>query len=611
MKINSFGIVLSSIIALAKAKQYTFNVVSILGEGSSLGVKYGETVKPLTPSLFPLFTGTVEADDIKEYHYVSLDSNNQVIEEETIKRTYSEETSKINEVFNRTNKNVVVNDLPRPFKGMFNMGTKSFKPLPKNTIYNIYARCNETEYRDLVDTPFKDKKINTNKATCEISIISPDSKFKSDGTFHVIGYGSRKFKKLSFTMKFDKKFLGRKAIKLRGMANDDSLLREPLTTELFKAVGVPVQEGTFARLFINEEVFGLYSMVDSFNDRWLGAYVHGNEKAKIGFNYKLYSTPPIGPYATLRYEGEEVEAYNDGTYVLDEYEKKDIPKEDKKTQWARLIQFTKLYENWVNTYGNDQSEKAIEELKKFLNVESLIRLMVGETLVMALDNFWIALSNASLYYNPERDNYQFIPYDFDEALFGPKSSELLDRVGSLQDCLHWADSDINPVDHYFTNNLMSHPQIKERFDVVLAITTKEVFNKEVTSAYIHSLVDLIGEDVEWSFDLVEQLHNAYNGRVEHFTIQQFQDNIDYDKTNYDKAQRLTENTFGVSEYIDLRGDSCKAYSANVDTSKNINISDDYDISEKIEDDKLEKSGAISTKNLSLFLVLVHVVLLLL
>jgi len=35
------------------AKKYNFNVVSILGQGSLLGVKYGDTVKPLTATHFP------------------------------------------------------------------------------------------------------------------------------------------------------------------------------------------------------------------------------------------------------------------------------------------------------------------------------------------------------------------------------------------------------------------------------------------------------------------------------------------------------------------------------------------------------------------------------
>ncbi|ORX42556.1 hypothetical protein BCR36DRAFT_337329 [Piromyces finnis] len=579
MRIRSFGIIISSVVTLVNAKSHFFNVISILGEGSSIGVKYNGIVKPLAVSTFPLFKGTIEADDIKEYKYVSLDSNNNVLEEETINRVYSDENSNINEVYNRSNKEVTITELSQPFKPMFKMGSKKFQPIPKNKIYNIYAKCLQEDYEYLTNNPFVDNLVNTMEVNCTINIISPDSAYQSDGSLHVIGYGSRQYKKLSFGMKFNKKFLGRKGIKLRGMPNDASLVREPLTTELYKAVGVPVQEGTYARLYINNDIYGLYNMVDSFNDRWVGAYVHGDAKSKIGFSYKFYSSTPNGPYASLRYFGESVPLYRDsGTYALDEYEKKDIKEDDSQAQWSPLIRFTKLFHDWVESYGNDNSEKAIDELEKFLNIESLLRLLVIETLIMALDNFWLALSNVALYYNPERNNYQFLPYDFDLGLIGSKDSVLIEKVGYLKDCITWAESKVSIVDHYFTSNIMKHPQIKKRYDVILAITTREIFHSKYLTPYIHSLTDLIMEDVEWNFETINHLSIAYSGKEKHFTLQDFLDNLDYDKTNYDKAARSNLPQLGLSEFIDLRGDYCRAYTSNVDISNNVNISDDVDVS---------------------------------
>jgi len=53
MKIKTFGLSLASLFALSKAKVYNFNVISIMGEGYTMGVKYGTTVKSLTASTFP------------------------------------------------------------------------------------------------------------------------------------------------------------------------------------------------------------------------------------------------------------------------------------------------------------------------------------------------------------------------------------------------------------------------------------------------------------------------------------------------------------------------------------------------------------------------------
>ncbi|OUM59721.1 hypothetical protein PIROE2DRAFT_14658, partial [Piromyces sp. E2] len=534
------------------------------------------------------FTGVVEAPDIKEYHYVSLDSTNNVIKEETIKRTYSDANVNINEVYNRTNPNVTFKDFPRPFKAMFKMGTEKYKPLPKNKIYNIYASCDPAQYSNIIDTPFDDEHTeNKNRANCTVNIISPDSKFQSDSALHVIGFGSRKYKKLSFTFKLNKKFLGRKAIKLRAMANDVTLIREQLSSELFKAVGVPIIEGTYARVFINDEVFGLYSMTDSINDRWIGAYIHGNEKAKIGFSYKLVSSPPDGPFADLRNRGESFEKYKEHDYIVDEYEKKDIKPGDEQAEWNRLVQFVKLFEDWVLKYGNDQSDKAIEELSKFLNVESLIRLLVVESLVMALDNFWLSSSNVALYYNPERNKYQFIPYDFDESFYGPSPDS--ERIGPIEDCYHWADL---RKEHYFIDNIINHPQVKKRFDVVMAIASKEIYNKNVFHPYIQSLLSLIKEDVEWNLNAINNIHTNYNGRIDKFTMEDFQKNTALNRPVSEEDDE--PHDYKLTEFIDKRGDSCRAQTANVDTSVNKNISDDYDISETVNDPNGNGNGNSSS-----------------
>jgi len=295
MNIKYLSIALSSLLALVQAKNYEFKVVSILGEGSSLGVKYGDTVKPLNATHFPLFTGSFEADKIEDYKYVSLDSAGSVIEEETINRKYKKDN--VNEVYNRAEKDVKIEDLPRLFKNMYPMGADNFKPLPRNVIYNVYAKCNNDQYNSVVSEPFLGGDLlqqNNQLVNCTFTIVSPKNVFQSDGSIHLIGFGSRLFKKLTWACKFDKKFLGRKAIKLRAMASDPTLIRENVSAELYKAVGVPVQEGAYARVFINGDTYGLYTIIDSFSKKWVAGYVHGDAKKDIGISYKLYAKiPPL------------------------------------------------------------------------------------------------------------------------------------------------------------------------------------------------------------------------------------------------------------------------------------------------------------------------------
>jgi len=568
MKIKFLGLSLASLFALSEAKKYEFKVVSIMGEGYSMGVKYGTTVTPLTASTFPLFTGSVEADNITQYKYVALDSTGKEVEEETINRTYSDETSKVNEVYNRTTKEVTVPTLPQPFKPMFPMGAKNFKPLPHNVIYNIYAKCDPTAYESITSKPFDppDSHVhNDTPVNCTISIISPHNVYQSSGSIHLIGFGSRLFKKLTFAMKLDKKFMGRKSLRLRAMASDPSLVREHLSIGLYKAVGVPVQEGTYARLFINGDTYGLYGFIDSISKKWIAGYVHGDAKATLGISYKLYSDIP--DYPDFKYRGDNYEDYS-LFYVPDEFDDSEVDLTNDASKYTRLMDFIKKFDQWVNTPG-----QPVDELSKFFNIEATLRLLVIDTLTLALDNFFIRLSNAALYYNPERKNYVLLPYDFDKTLRGGSSDPILDQETYIADCHTWVNQHEETIEHYLTNNLLANADIKKRYDVILAKTSLELFNEQVISSYVHSLADLIREDAEWNFEKSSNLNIPYDGIVNHYTKQDFEGNIDKTPVEFNKELVSNDAPYGVLQWVDLRSKSCIADTVNVDISNNDNISD--------------------------------------
>jgi len=588
MKIKLFGL---SLVALAKAIKYDFKVVS-LSPDNLLCVKWDNNVQLLTTTLKPLFIGTVETNNLSKYKYVVCNEDGEIIEEESFERTYTPETANTNEVYNRQNKNVSIPELPRPFKPMFKMGSKKFQPFPKNEIFNVYAECENEGYTFLTGSPFlEDHTSNLSSVNCTINIVSPSTTYKGTGLMHILGYGSRRYRKLSWSIKFDEKFLGRRSVKLRAMANDPTLMREKLSIELFKSASVPVQEGTYARLFINGDVFGLYSIIDSLSGNWISSYIHGDGKASIGTSYNIISSPPDGPYADFKYLGDDYTAYSDnGVYEVDEYDKDTIKSDDEPAKWKQLIDFTKLFDDWVKNYGNDSSQKAVDELEKFLNIESTLRVLAIESLLIALDNFWLVMSNAALYYNPERKNYQILPFDFDEAMVGHKDDPFINKETYMSDCINWANNDGGVVDRYFVNNLLKNPIIKNRYDVILAKISRESFTPEHVSPFVHAVADLIRDDIEWNFNSIDGLDFYSDGLVNRFTLQEFEGNIDKTPVDYDASRNSDDAPFGIVQWSELRSSSCQAYTKSVDTSKNANISDDIDVSK--DDDK--KSGSIST-----------------
>jgi len=451
---------------------------------------------------------------------------------------------------------------------MFPMGSNKFKPIPNNIIYNIYAKCDEDSYRYLSGSPFLTpdrSKQNNDKTNCTFSIISPQDEYKRKGTMHLVGYGSRRFKKLTWGLKFDKKFLGRSAIKLRAMANDPTHIREKLATELYKSVGVPVQEGTYARLFINGDTYGLYHMIDSFSKKWIKSYIHGDTTAKVGISYKLYAHVPY--YPDFKYIGED---YHDYAlfYIPDEYEDEDFSLSDEPNMYKPVMEFIKLYDEWAKT-----PDQPIEKLEKFFNIELTLRFMVIDTLILALDNFSLRFSNTALYYIPERKEYILLPYDFDKVLNGFSGDEVLDEATYLSDCHTWTTQHEEIIDHSFTKTLLNHPEIKKRYDVILSITSQEIFNKEKISEYVNAVANLIRQDMEWTHEKASSLTIPYDGIVNQYTIDQFEGNIGYEPVGYYEGIVNNDAPWGIIQWVEVRGDYCRNSTDSVDTSNNDNISD--------------------------------------
>jgi len=407
---------------------------------------------------------------------------------------------------------------------------------------------------------------------CSINIVAPTGTLQSKGTFKLSGFGSRYYKKLSWNVKLDdESFYGRKALKLRAVASDASLMREKLASKIYSSAGVPVQEGAYARLIINDDIYGLYVLSDSFNKKWISSYIHGNENSPIGISYNLVSTVPGGPYADLRYIGDDYTEYEEyGAYEIDEYNESAFDEEDESSLWTPLMSFIKTYDEWVKTYKNDKSEKAVNALASFLNIESTLRLMAVDTLILPLDNFWLIMSNTVLYYNPERKYYQFIPSDFEQSMYGSWEIPNFDPENYMDDCITWANYDESLFDHYFTNNLLSHPQIEQRYKEILGEMTRSTYDSENVLNYMNAVASLIQEDVEWNFDAVQKLQIPYQGIVEPFDYESFEDNL-FAKFDTSNGTKITSDYY-LNDFVVTRSNKCKAFTEDVRLKKTKNIS---------------------------------------
>jgi len=82
------------------------------------------------------------------------------------------------------------------------------------------------------------------------------------------------------------RFLGLKALTLRNNTQDGSMMREVISMALLKRMGVAVSRESYARLYVNGQYAGLYSMVESIDSEFLnrnfgesGGYLYSVDRA--------------------------------------------------------------------------------------------------------------------------------------------------------------------------------------------------------------------------------------------------------------------------------------------------------------------------------------------
>ncbi|OUM61113.1 hypothetical protein PIROE2DRAFT_12949 [Piromyces sp. E2] len=576
MKLHSILLTLANTAILAKASTWQFNVVSLMDQNYEIGLKYENNIIKMKSEAFPVFTTTVESGSSSQYKYVLLDKEGNVIEEEKDVRDYTEQTSSINEVYNRITKNVNIEHLPEVYEPLFKSGTEKYQKYEDNQIYTLYAKCDESSYSNLKYNPFVNNLLNKNSADCDITFVTKTKVYQRTGKLQLIGYDSRKYKKLSWKLKLDKKVLGRKTLKFRSAANDASFMRDKLSSELLRAVGVPTYSSAYARVMINNDIYGLYNIVDTVGGNWLAATIHGDDEARIGTSYKTYAG------ADLKYLGESESAYQVGTYVIDEIDTKD--EEANGNSWYRLTHFTKLFQDWNSKYGDDQSYAAIENLEKFFNLESLLRQMVIESLTFAFDNFWANSGNYAIYYNPEENKYQIIPYDYDGSFYGSKGSPRFatNYLIDINNCINWADNARKDKDTYFISSLFKHDLIKTRYNQILKRTLEKLFNVDTISPFIDSISSLIEDDVAWNSGLIDKLDNKIEGYVNHYTLENFKDNINYKPVDYNPTVNQNSSQFGIKDWIDKRSTQCLNYCKGLSVTNGI-IKESFAKAEPSED----------------------------
>jgi len=285
-------------------------------------------------------------------------------------------------------------------------------------------------------------------------------------------YG-RSYDKVGFNLKFDKKFLNRKSFKLRPDSGDASKIRSKLCCDIANRIGLPSIQGTYARLYMNNEFWGLYVFMDSIKTSWIKQTFNPSEKEVTtlfqcktgGFNFRSNSV-----YACIN--------------ANDDY------------------QHMSEFSSFVNAANNARN---ISDLEKIMDVDIFLKYLAFEWLIGSSDHFMIYGHNFNWYKRESDGKWVVIYYDYDNTFGNGASYSLWANKGLNQDGTG-ANRGNQPIYYSFADWEPNIPILKKlvfdnknRFKQIVYDVLVQGFNPNILNPHINEIKSFLSPYVREDF----------------------------------------------------------------------------------------------------------------
>lgn len=280
-----------------------------------------------------------------------------------------------------------------------------------------------------------------------------------------------------------KSYYGLNNLVLNNNSGDASFLREYIAYEMLNSIGAPAPLCTFAKLSINGEYFGLYTMVESpYNSQSFAKRVFGAD--------------------------ENIDTYEAGigSSFASESSLKNISLTSGNSENSSNL--NKLYEAISNL--NEENYKDIENI---LDVDSFLKYAAANVAFGSYDSYLStqAQNYYLVYYN---NKFYFVPWDYDKSFVGFEGDQ----------CISCAIKIDNPIFDTTTAQLpllklIGYNEYKERYHSYLRELTNYLDNIENR---ITDLSNLIRDDV-------------VNDPTKLFTNEQFKNELVYSDSQIDTS----------------------------------------------------------------------------
>ncbi len=274
-----------------------------------------------------------------------------------------------------------------------------------NQIHTIYFQLNQTNWWDsLVATYTGDYYIKVNAVIDGDSFSNIGIKFKGNSSYN--NASIKKSIKVDFNL-YDSTLAwdDLKKINLNNGFKDPTFLREKVCLDFFYTHGIYAPRCTYANVYLNNQLWGLYNLVEEINNGFL------NDR----FSNKDGNLFKGDPHGDLKYLGTNVNAY---------YPNYELSNNETVNDWSDLL-------NLISVLNNTPAASLEASLNNILNLNSWYNVWAGNILFANLDSYQGSGHNYFLYHNSTTNKFEWIAWDVNEAFGNFQQGLSLQQIKNL------------------------------------------------------------------------------------------------------------------------------------------------------------------------------------
>ncbi|KAG0204457.1 hypothetical protein BGX28_003603 [Mortierella sp. GBA30] len=458
---------------------------------------------------FPVWSGVVPGStSADQYSYVELNAEGTAVKTEAFTRSFANATmtSTLNEFFERPITEHELPKLPYTYLATYPSKTKAFK---QKQIATIHLTAPAAAIAELNANPTNGKDYKV-----DFRFINSETIYSQRNiTFSTSGKSSKEHAKQAFKFKFDtdynQTFFSRPNIKLRSAVQDPTFIREKLYIDMLNSVGVPTQQGAWVRLFVNNEPYGLYLMVDDISKSFLKQTIHGGDGNTV--RGSLVQMNAWMNKADLVYKGPKTTDYDKSAY-----KSQNLGNNPAGDPLNELIRFMSDLQGF-----QPESADAVTFWNDRLDLDGFLRSMACEYLMGAFDMYWYSGSNYFMYKDltlaPGGGKWRWIPTDMDGTFGSGYQTSIIPWY------TEWANFDAQAQGPrpLIQKLILQNPQIKALFEQTLKEIVSTAFKLEAIRPRALAYNQMLQADAQWDTSLTRKSPGINNG----FTFADFNNNL--------------------------------------------------------------------------------------